>query len=68
MSVLTAIHIPFIGHTPARTRGAVRARLAHILRRLADSPTDSTVIRALPGPTATRTPSVRARHAGPHAH
>ncbi|MFF3157952.1 hypothetical protein [Streptomyces sp. NPDC057910] len=68
MSLLTAIHIPLIGHAPARKPGAIQARFAHILRRLADSPMDSTVIRALPGPTAARTPSARTRHAGPHAH
>ncbi|MFJ8390726.1 hypothetical protein ACIQ9Q_40840 [Streptomyces sp. NPDC094438] len=68
MSVLTAIHIPLVGHAPARNRGAVRARFAHIWHRLADSPLDSTVLRALPGPAIARTPPERARHAGPHAH
>ncbi|WP_369393158.1 hypothetical protein AB5J72_40590 [Streptomyces sp. CG1] len=67
MSVLTAIHIPLVGHAPAHKRGAVRAWFAHILRRLADSPMDSTVIRALPGPADTRTPLARAQHARPHA-
>ncbi|WP_406503045.1 hypothetical protein [Streptomyces sp. NBC_00212] len=68
MSLLTAIHIPLISHAPARKPGVMQARLAHILRRLADSPMDSTVLHALPAPAATRTPSARARHVGPHAH
>lgn len=68
MPALTVIHFPLLGHTPAHKRDAVRAWFAHILRQLADSPTDSTVIRALPRPAATRTPLAHAQHVGPHAH
>ncbi|MFE9574120.1 hypothetical protein ACFYMW_37300 [Streptomyces sp. NPDC006692] len=68
MSVLTAIHFP-VHHATPRKRGAVRERLADVLRRLADSPLDSTVIRAAPGPGVARTPTARARSgSAPHAH
>ncbi|KOU38046.1 hypothetical protein [Streptomyces sp. WM6378] len=68
MSVLTAIHFP-VRHATPRKHGAVRARLTSILRRLADSPLDSTVIRAAPGPAAVRTTTGRARSgSAPHAH
>ncbi|MFJ8314160.1 MULTISPECIES: hypothetical protein [unclassified Streptomyces] len=68
MSVLTAIHFP-VHHTTPRKRGVLRERIAGVLRRLADSPVDSTVIRAAPGPASARTPSARARSGStPHAH
>ncbi|MCB5911502.1 hypothetical protein [Streptomyces pinistramenti] len=70
MSVLTARHIPLVGRPSAHKRGAVRATLAQVLHRLADSPLDSTVIRTVPAPAAARTPSARAER-GPaplHAH
>ncbi|MGC0417261.1 hypothetical protein [Embleya sp. AB8] len=64
MSVLTARH----PYPTTRERGAMRRRLAHILRRLADSPLDSPVLRALPGATSAHTPSARAHADRPHAH
>ncbi|WP_438295990.1 hypothetical protein [Streptomyces sp. HUAS TT7] len=68
MSVLTAIHFPVHRATP-RKHGRLRELFSSILRRLADSPLDSTVIRAAPGPAAARTPSARARSgSAPHAH
>ncbi|MFD7020951.1 hypothetical protein [Streptomyces sp. NPDC059928] len=47
MPVLTAIHFP-VHHATPRKHGAIRERLTNVLRRLADSPLDSTVIRAAP--------------------
>ncbi|MFD9822358.1 hypothetical protein [Streptomyces violascens] len=68
MSVLTAIHFP-VHHATPRRRSAVRERLANVLRRLADSRLDSTVIRAAPAPAATRTRTAHARSgSAPHAH
>ncbi|MFD7164298.1 hypothetical protein [Streptomyces violascens] len=68
MSVPTDIHFP-VHHATPRWHSAVRERLTNVLRRLADSPLDSTVIRAAPAPAAARTPTARARSgSAPHAH
>ncbi|MGV9267523.1 hypothetical protein ACWDRR_22985 [Kitasatospora sp. NPDC003701] len=51
MAVLGAFQrLPF--HSGARSRGSAGAALAAVVRRLADSPLDSSVLRAVGGATA----------------
>lgn len=65
MSVLTAIHTR---HRSTSRHGAVLAFLAEAVRRIADSPLDSAVLRA--APLTAPAPRAAARHQPerPHAH
>ncbi|MFC9741934.1 hypothetical protein ACFVKC_28955 [Streptomyces noursei] len=68
MSVFTTVHI----HRPALRRGntrrVVRDLLSAVLRRIADSPLDSTVVRTLPRPASATGATGRERPTGLHAH
>ncbi|WEB43615.1 hypothetical protein MOV08_32955 [Streptomyces yunnanensis] len=73
MSVFTAVHIhrPAIHRPSARSRNTGRAilgLLATVVRRIADSPLDSPVLRTLPGPASVTRATDKERSARPHAH
>ncbi|MGA5130073.1 hypothetical protein ACPCTO_09740 [Streptomyces olivoreticuli] len=65
MSVLTAIHTR---HCSTRRHGTVLAFLATAVRRIADSPLDSTVLRAAPVTAPTPRAAAHDQPERPHAH
>ncbi|RLU81767.1 hypothetical protein CTZ27_31655 [Streptomyces griseocarneus] len=72
MSVLAVIHTSVLAHRERRTAtrrpGTVRDAVAAFARRIADSPLDSTVLRAAPAPAPVSRAVRDDRHACPHAH